>query len=729
MKLNRSILIIALILSLSFGISYGDNSSAELLNELNLLKGDGNSYNLDGMLKRSEAAAFIVKFVGKENEVLQNKDSYIISNFNDLDSKEWYMPYIGYCYKNGIIKGYPDGTFKPTDYVSEKAFLMMLISSMDFKVDDDFSWDDVYRKAYEVGLYEDISYAVRIDDNIDFNRGDVVNLLHNSLTLNMKDGKKTPIDRLIERGIVSLSFAESKNLIKTDKIVTSIKEFKLIDLNSFIINLNESIESIDQIMFYRDDILIDSPQINIIDDQLKFTLINPIENFKSYKIVLKNIMDKDSNLVEEFSQNFEGPKATDYEVSEFNIKAIKPVSDNLIEVYFSNPITDESEQVLLYKFGKANEDLVDGSFKNIQVKRIPNVDNAVYIKFLDSKISSSYTYDLFVRGDLKSGYDLYMGEGEGDTYRFSGSDKIMESFYVNEATYLDNRHVSITFNRAFDKNSAKSISSYILKDLSNGAIIRPDKVFVENTDSELFEVVIRFPSLNTSRSYAVEVSRIYDVFNSDLVGTYTSELGYAIDSGKYPQLNRLLVLNKGIIALDFDMELSELSNSAAISIDRGTTIVKKMIDPSDSKRLLLYLSQSNYLKDNTEYKINISSGIRDIYERSLKTRIEMNFIGISETIDSPQISLIKKMGNYYYIEFSDYIREQELVDISNYEFEVKTGSLSKRYLPSKLIKIDDKSIFISTDVSYEGSDTYIIVKSIYNYPGQVRSINLIQKLD
>ncbi len=37
-------------------------------------------------------------------------------------------------------------TFRPDDYVSEKAFLTMLLQAMDYEADEDFNWDTVLSK-------------------------------------------------------------------------------------------------------------------------------------------------------------------------------------------------------------------------------------------------------------------------------------------------------------------------------------------------------------------------------------------------------------------------------------------------------------------------------------------------------------------------------------------------------------------------------------------------------
>ncbi|PYE49764.1 S-layer homology domain-containing protein [Paenibacillus barcinonensis] len=49
--------------------------------------------------------------------------------FGDVQSSHWAYGTIQWAINNGVIKGYPDGTFKPSKQVSEAEFLMMFISA------------------------------------------------------------------------------------------------------------------------------------------------------------------------------------------------------------------------------------------------------------------------------------------------------------------------------------------------------------------------------------------------------------------------------------------------------------------------------------------------------------------------------------------------------------------------------------------------------------------------
>jgi hypothetical protein len=88
-------------------------------------------------------------------------------NFSDTDKKEWYAGYLYTAMENGIVDGYPDGTFKPTNSVKKVEFLKMLIESMNIDVNPNvgkFTFTDVE---------EDEWYAPYVKFAVDKNLVDV----------------------------------------------------------------------------------------------------------------------------------------------------------------------------------------------------------------------------------------------------------------------------------------------------------------------------------------------------------------------------------------------------------------------------------------------------------------------------------------------------------------------------------------------------------------------------
>ncbi|MBI4234727.1 S-layer homology domain-containing protein [Candidatus Peregrinibacteria bacterium] len=56
--------------------------------------------------------------------------------FNDVDRKAWYGKYLYTAYDKGVVSGYSDGTFKPTQVVNKAEFYKLLLNGMGVKVQE-----------------------------------------------------------------------------------------------------------------------------------------------------------------------------------------------------------------------------------------------------------------------------------------------------------------------------------------------------------------------------------------------------------------------------------------------------------------------------------------------------------------------------------------------------------------------------------------------------------------
>ncbi len=95
---------------------------AVVLGSLRIISGVNGEYHLENPLRRNEAATFIVRLIGKGDHVNQNKDLYSKTPYTDVPSTEWYAPFIGYCYQNGIISETSE-QLKPLEFITDKEFI------------------------------------------------------------------------------------------------------------------------------------------------------------------------------------------------------------------------------------------------------------------------------------------------------------------------------------------------------------------------------------------------------------------------------------------------------------------------------------------------------------------------------------------------------------------------------------------------------------------------------
>lgn len=51
---------------------------------------------------------------------------YAGTSFSDVKAGSWYAPYVQWASKQGLVKGYEDGTFKPEQNVTREEMVTML---------------------------------------------------------------------------------------------------------------------------------------------------------------------------------------------------------------------------------------------------------------------------------------------------------------------------------------------------------------------------------------------------------------------------------------------------------------------------------------------------------------------------------------------------------------------------------------------------------------------------
>lgn len=138
------------------------------LYELNVIQGrSATEYEPQAFLTRAEMTKIAVLIFGIPLE----NDSEILAQYDDLDMEEWYVPYIAAGTKNGFLKGYEDGTFRPNQPMTRAEALKVLVIASGVDLDGDFESpfgdvgsEDWFAKivsyAYEQGIVKGKSAEV-----------------------------------------------------------------------------------------------------------------------------------------------------------------------------------------------------------------------------------------------------------------------------------------------------------------------------------------------------------------------------------------------------------------------------------------------------------------------------------------------------------------------------------------------------------------------------------------
>ena len=143
-KLLTGFLASVLLISPVYAQSYSDVSQSHkhyeaiaALTADNTVQGYPNGeFHPEGLINRAEAVKILTKSTFSASAIdtsvnwhkLKNH-SYVI--FPDVPLWEWYGKYVEISYQNQIIEGYPDGTFKPANYINFAEALKVILETYD----------------------------------------------------------------------------------------------------------------------------------------------------------------------------------------------------------------------------------------------------------------------------------------------------------------------------------------------------------------------------------------------------------------------------------------------------------------------------------------------------------------------------------------------------------------------------------------------------------------------
>ena len=166
-------MVLALVMTLSLAVSasaFKDDKDVSanyaeavaVLNGMDVFKGyEDGSFKPQGNITRAEVATIIYRIY--TGDVAKNDKSGLYSTYNkfsDMTGAGWAAGYIGYCANAELVKGYPDGTFKPSGNVTGYEVLAMILRAVGYDKNNEFSGADwslnVAKYAEQLGILKNV---------------------------------------------------------------------------------------------------------------------------------------------------------------------------------------------------------------------------------------------------------------------------------------------------------------------------------------------------------------------------------------------------------------------------------------------------------------------------------------------------------------------------------------------------------------------------------------------
>lgn len=164
--------------------------SAKILDELNILKGDEDgNLMLDKDLKRQDMVILISRLYKEEKEASVFKASNIFKDLNK--DRAFYIPYINWAVKNGLIVGMGDNTFGFNESVTVQQFQTVLLRALGYTAEAKL-WKDVPAYAKQLHIMDDLDLTA----SNKLTRGQMAAMVLNTLRQDQKKSTTTLAEKL-----------------------------------------------------------------------------------------------------------------------------------------------------------------------------------------------------------------------------------------------------------------------------------------------------------------------------------------------------------------------------------------------------------------------------------------------------------------------------------------------------------------------------------------------------
>lgn len=714
---------------------------AEVLNMLSIMSGDGKgNYALDSRLNRSEAAAFIIKLLGKDTYIKENKKLYMSTSFKDIKSSDWFLPYISYCEQNSIISGLGNGLYGPSQPISEKAFLVLVMKSLGYSSDsNDFNWNTVYGSAYRVCLVKKPEYESKIEDNKEYTREDVVDVLYNALSTKLKNSDITLLQKLTNDGVVTREIAYSTGLLN-DKLITAVMSVTPQNKNRISIIFNEDVIPIalENLKIYeskRNTKLLPVRRIISQSDQKLVIETEDQTVDKEYTLEFSNLTDMQGNSDTKLTSVFTGYKEKVVSSDIFKISKVQNISKNEIYVFFTHPINENCEIPTYYQIYENGQQFVEGKSNTLKVKVLSGERNAVAITIYDKQLSSENEYKVKIAGDLISLFGTKLNNGTGDEATFVPLDIMSEGFALKNVAASNVNTVQLDFNKAVNPVLAKQIYNFNITDSANNTI-QIKKAAVIDVEGKSVGITIN-GVFDKTKKYSIMINRLTDIDKEEEIVERTFEF-----SGDYPAELEFSLLN--VSAVDSQTILLEFSKpideESAENINYyGIIDVKnsyKSITPDNiyyskdsPNEVKLYFKSANALKSGLVYKLRLSTIFKDYSGAPINKVTEVDFVSSNSANTKLSVTRAVIISNdTIMVKFtgSEISVDNPNSNAQNYRVEYTLGTEAYKKIPIAVTYVDKDTVILKFDTLNAELNYTLKCNEIKTYAGDTIKLTDVQ---
>ena len=558
--------------------------TAKLLNELGLVVGSDGDFHVHSKLTRAEAVTLIMRLT---NDNIKIDESNI---FTDVNEEDWFYEAVLKGYKLGIVNGYPDGTFKPSEAVSDQAFRKMLLEVMGYKYNSDFVWDDVGKLSEQIGIShtEDFTPEFNRKDAFDrivlmlvsfYNRTDVLYIerleelgkideTQRAVFLNQADVNNYKIltIKCPEEGVALIRFNEP--------IPTKYSDLNIVikDANGYLLNTTYQISG--NQMTVKSD--------GFIEEQ-------------NYDLAVEGLKDLFGIELERLAYTFQYKVSN--EVFDFYIDKIELMSSKYIKVTYSGEILEQSLTSSMFR------SYINGERKYFGVKKLQ--DNEILLVLREPLVSNDLLELVFL-GAASDIYGNQLYDGYSRTIVLSIESELENELRINSIVPVGNGVFRITYNLPVDISSAILKENYQVSDLSEARpyidVTRVVHSGVGNMRNMQFDIV--YDRMVDGNQYYLKATGVEAIFDSYRLESQQKKFNYYESENAFNIVSVKSIDNAHMI-LSVNQPIDEDDLLKAVIEIGGYSVFRRHLDEEDPKKIHVYMM--NELVSEKTYSLVVSN--------------------------------------------------------------------------------------------------------------------------
>lgn len=571
----------------SANIVFGAEQSQKLdkIVELGIIQGEGTGIDGSQPLSRYRGISLQLKLMGLW-EALADYDSNGKDTFNDAHKYSPFVQKLLSYIKNtpsADMQGYPDGTFKPLDYMTIHEFINITLSSLGYKNGTDFNWVSVPSFAVEIGL---ISSADKVTNK--------------AITIN--EASEIIYDALLLEGSSEKegNFGEEIGFIIEDTRGPQIEFFDIPEVTH-----DEKIKlkgSIDE----KGTLKINNTEIKI-NDELKFQAVIPLNIGEN--IIKTETLDENGNISKK-----------DYKIerisNEVIVDSIQADSLKMAKVTFNTQLDPSTIKAENFKI----KDLEVGKVK------LANDNKTVLVMLAENSIFNQQEEHIFESiQNVKSSIGNTMAKVTDMKFYVSDTEKpVVESVGVEK-----NNEIRITFSEPIKEEHAANVSNYEL----NG------KRFIGTIKGYDYDTIL-LHSTNVDLKNELKISNIRD-FSNLVMNEQTFKFEYDEDKTG-PEIEEVTDITLESIKIRFNEKIDfnsvnkdNIKWSYTLSTESGKNATD--VEKVDDRTIIVHFKGDNSLSPT---RINIIvNAIEDLSGNKIN---DNSYTNIKASIDEtkPEINSV-----------------------------------------------------------------------------------------